>query len=505
MIGKGIVFICIGLMSFLGDTSFAADKATVTIALAKEIASMTPYRSKNDAELPLHQCIFQSLLGPVSETGAWVPWLAETVELMANSRDIRVTLRKDAMFHTGDPVTAEDVRFTWKLFTDEKRNPNTYARNFRWVGDIEIIDDHNLIIRCSRPTVDWKRLMQNWYVGSRKYYEEAGEKNFFSNPVGSGPFRFIGRSPEEKVVLEAVVGYPLNQPAFNTLIFEMVPDQVTRTILLETGFVDLIYDISRHDMKRLQRLGNIKVKTAQVPSFYGISINTRAHPDLLDRQFRMAMNYAIDRERIVNRLFPEHGYPLHTFGSRAEVGYDPAIRYTYDPAKARELLKKSNYQTGVPINAAYTGRMPNGLHVFEAVQAYAKEVGITFEFRMLEGVMFNTLIRKADPRLMMGGTVWPGSTDPTGRLKLGVLSGSLFTVFAGNKKLDPLIVEQEKIFDKEKRYLVLNDIYRLMHEDPPYIPLFGLKLIYAMTDRIEYTWVNNSNRLLNLHEIKVLK
>ena len=142
---KGVVCGVVILIILLGGTSFSATRDTVTIALPQDIVSMTPYRSRHGGEMSFHHCIFQSLVAPLTETGEWVPWLAESVRLTENQLDVEVMLRKDAKFHTGDPVTAEDVRFTWLLFTADKNNPNAYARYFRRVKDVEIIDDHHLI------------------------------------------------------------------------------------------------------------------------------------------------------------------------------------------------------------------------------------------------------------------------------------------------------------------------------------------------------------------------
>jgi peptide/nickel transport system substrate-binding protein len=275
--------------------------------------------------------------------------------------------------------------------------------------------------------------------------------------------------------------------------------------MLQTGEVDLIFNIAPHAVKRLQRMKNLRVKSAVVPSYHGIGFNCVGHPEIFDRNLRLAMNYAINRQQIVDRIFFGHAYPLYTFGSRAEFGFDPSIQYPYDPEKARELVKQSSYKPGTPIDLIYAGNMPNSTEVLGAVQDSLKEVGVTIKLVKMEPVMASTMIRKKDPKIMMWGSVWPGRQNPSMRLGLGVKKGAMYSLYYGRDDVDQLIVEQEGTFDGKKRAQLINKIHRILKDDPAYIPLFGLNMLYATTDRIEYNWVKNYNRLVNLEEIKILK
>jgi peptide/nickel transport system substrate-binding protein len=127
----------------------------------------------------------ETMVRPVTETGEWVPYLAQSYELLDNNMDVRITLRKDARFHNGDPVTSQDVKFSWQQYLD-KKNASVYARYFRRIKDIEIVDDHNLIIRCKRPSTDWMRLMQTFHVGSKKYFDKVGEEQFHKEDRARG-------------------------------------------------------------------------------------------------------------------------------------------------------------------------------------------------------------------------------------------------------------------------------------------------------------------------------
>lgn len=497
------VFLCLALVCLLGLPVLAADKGTVTIGLERDIDAMTPFQSKSGYPIPIHTAIYEHLVRPVTATGEWVPWLAESVTLMPNNKDIMVTLRKDAVFHNGDPVTAEDVKFSYELFV-AKDNVSAYRSYFKRMKDIEIIDDHTLKIIGADPNVDWFRPFQVWAVASKKYYEKVGPEVFYRHPMGSGPFEFVGRKIGESIELKAVKGYKMYPAHVDRLVFRVVTDAVTRAAMLETGALDMIANVPPHDMQRMMRSKDIKIKKAQVPSYFGVGFNTVKYPDLLNQDMRLAFNYAVNRQELVDTLFLGFGYPLYCFGSKAEIGYDPSLVYPYDPAKAKELVARSGYE-GQPISITYTSQFPNGPEVFSAIQGYLRAVGINATIQNMEAGAFNALAVKKSEQLMAGNTAWPGRRDPSNRLALGVRTGGMFTVFSGNPVFDELISEQEKIFDEKERVKVLKKLNRKMFEDPGYLSLFGLEMIYALRDRVDYTWVKGYNRFVNLDEIKIVK
>jgi ABC-type transport system substrate-binding protein len=221
---------------------------------------------------------------------------------------------------------------------------------------------------------------------------------------------------------------------------------------------------------------------------------------------RLAFNYAINRQEIVDKIFLGMAHPLHIFGSMAEISYDANIKYPYNPEKAKELIKSSSYAPGTPIMLTYHSLIANASQVAEAVQGYMEKVGVTIQLREMEVGTYLSLVRKKSKDLgPMTATAWFGSEDPDDRLLMGVRSNGVYTQVPVKKEIDQLIDEQHLTLDEKKRYGIINKIYQMLHEDPPFVPLFGAPMIYAMNDRIDYTWVNRVNRLYNLWEIKIVK
>lgn len=494
-------FFCLGVM--LSSSASAEDK--VTIALTHDLTSLNPFKARLGQDSNVYMALYQPLFTWDTQKGTPVPCLAESYQFAANNKDVTVKIRKDAKFHNGDPVTAQDVRFSWQQFIDPE-NANAYAKVFKSIEDIEVVDDNTCIIRFAQVNADWKSIFNRLFIGSKKYFDAAGMEKFTKDPIGSGPFRFKSRAIGENIVLEAVADHYMYPPAFKTLQFQIVPDEITRMAMLETGEVDLIFSIPSQQVDRLKRNPAVTVKSAIVPSYYGLSFHIINFDFLKDKNFRLAFNYGINRQEIVDKIFLGMAHPLYIFGSQSEITYDPSITYPYDPAKAAELIKNSSYKAGTPITLTYHSLVPNAAQVAEAVQGYMKDLGVTIELRQMEVGAYLALARKKSKDLgPMTTTAWFGSQDPDVRLTMGVKSNGVYTMAPANPELDQLVDEQHVTLDEAKRKSIVDKIYRILHDDPPYVPLFGTPMIYATSKRIDYTWVNKVNRLFNLWEIKIIK
>jgi peptide/nickel transport system substrate-binding protein len=454
--------------------------------------------------------------------------LAESAEVMENGKDIKFTIRKDRKFHTGDPVTAHDVKWTYEQCAHPS-NANLMAAPLDEIEDIEIIDDHTFIFRFYEPYAAWRELL--WIgICSKKYYEKVGKEKFAKHPVGSGPFVFVERKIGESITLKADPNYrwsesePYKDPNtgeqktramelkvdFGTLKFITVPDDVTRMAMLETGELDLISDILPHHVKRLKRNKEVIIKReSTAPSLYALSSKPDNYPIFKDADFALSFTYAINRQEIVDKIFLGEGYPMYMFASRSELGYDPSIVYEFDPDRARELVKKSSYKPGTPIILTYTSAIPNAALVAATVQNYMKDVGVTIKLQQLEAGLQATYARNRDPREgHLTLYAWAGGRDPSTRLLLTLPSNSLYNAWKTRKKqklIDKLVYDQAQETDREKRLAILNQIHEVLSEEPSGPVLFGLNQIYAHRDRIEYSWLPMEAYLFYLNRIKVVK
>jgi peptide/nickel transport system substrate-binding protein len=497
------------LIAFLFTSSnvIPGPKDTVKVGLHSAPSTLSMLELRLGSELPIILHMHQALMSIDSRNGNPIPFLAKSIRVI-NRKDLKIRLKKGERFHTGEPVTAHDVKFTY----DQCANPlnqNLMAGRLADIEKIEVLDDYTLLFRFYEPNASWQDLM--WIgICSKQYYERVGRDKFRTHPIGSGPFRFVSRSVGRSVILEAVEDYPHYKVDFKKLEFIIVPDEISRVSMLETGELDLVRSITPHLLKRLSRNKHVTIKkTSDLPSLYGISYKIVNYPIMRDKRLRMAMNYAINRQEIVDKIYLGEGFPLYMNASRIELGYNPRIKYQFNPNKARKLIKKSGYRPGTPLILSYHSAVPNASLLAQTVQKYLEDVGIRVKLQMIEVGTAATYVRKRDKRLgHMFFYTFAGGRDPNTRLLLTLLSDSPFTSYPNRQnkqKFDALIMTQSREMNRRKRLAILNKINRIWLDDPGSVILFGLNMVYAMSDRIDYTWVPKTSYLFNLGSIKIVK
>jgi peptide/nickel transport system substrate-binding protein len=476
-------------------------------------------------DLPVILHIHEGLMASDPVTGKRANGLASSFTVLKNRKDIKVKIEKGHTFHNGDPVTAHDVKWTFLQCADPV-NGNIMAGPVSEIEDIEIIDDHNFIFRFYEPYGPWDDMM--WIgICSKKYFDTVGRDEFRVKPIGSGPFKFIDRKPASSVTLEAFENYRYKafvhdkktkkviktvrkKVDYKTLKFLIVQDQVTQVAMLETGEVDLITSVMPHFVDRLKRNKNVVIKReSEIPSLTGLSIKPDNFPVLKDHNLRLALRHAIDKQAIVDRVFQGEGYPLYQYCSKGELGYDPNVKFEYDPEKSRKLVKASSYVPGDPMILTYTSAVRSAPLVATIVQKYLEDIGLTVKLQQLEPGVQATYTRTRDKREgHMTLYTWDGGRDPNLRLMMSVISDSEYsswTTRPDKEILDELILQQKSETDRTKRLALIKKVYAQMRKHPGGNILFGLNMIYAMRDRIDWDYPKNEGFAFHLNRIKIIK
>ncbi len=524
----GMIALCVVVSTATGIFAGPHDVVKVGIQYDPSTMNMLQMKSQFDLSPVLH--MHQALQGTNPFTGerSFEFTLTESAEVLENGKDVLFKIAKGYTFHTGDPLTAHDVKFTYEECANPS-NANMMAGPLDEIEDIEIIDDYTFIFRFYEPYAAWRELL--WIgICSKKYYEKVGAKQFGKYPVGSGPFKFVERLIGESITLKVDPDFtwkervPYNDPDtgeektkvvekrvdFGTLKFITVPDDVTRAAMLETGELDLISDILPHHIKRLKRNKNVVIKReSTAPSLFALSAKPDNYPIFKDPDFASAFYYAINRQEIVDKIYLGEGYPMYMFAVKSELGYDPEVFFEFNPETARELVQKSSYKPGTPIILTYTSVVPSADLVVGAIQNYMKDVGVTIKLQKLEIGTQLTYTRNRDPREgHLTLYTWPGGRDPSTRLLLSMPSDSPYNAWTtrkAQKQIDALTYAQAHEMDPDKRLALLTQIHELLGDEPSSPVLFGLNQIYAMQDRIDYSWLPMEAFLFSLQRIKIVK
>ncbi len=484
--------------------SDAADDTTVKIALVADPETIIPFEWRSQIDLPVMSSVYNSLVTIADpKTNMRTRDLAESITILPNKKDIKVKLRKGPKFHNGDPVTAEDVKFSVEQVLNPI-NTNALIGFFDYVEAVDVVDKYTVIYRFSNPYAMWQETM--WIgIVPKKYYENVGKDGFREHPVGSGPYRIVDRKIGESIILEAVENHIDYKPDFKTVKLLIATDPVTRTAMLEAGEVDLIYDVRPHEVEKLKMRDHIKVKKVTVPSLYYLSVKPCIYPMLNDIKIRQAINCGINRQEIIDKIYLGEGFPIYMWANPGELGYDPSYTVEYNLEKAKKLLKESSYN-GEPVLIAYASIMPNARLVAEVVQNYMKNIGFETKLMEIEYGTYLTYCRNKDKRAgHMALSFFTIDYDPGLRLMMSMMSNSQYGYYKDRpvqKEMDRLILAQGEEMNMQKRKEILKKIHAINKADPAQIVLMGLNQIYAMNKKIDFDWNAMTQYMRSFERIK---
>ncbi|MBI4802722.1 MAG: hypothetical protein HY796_09405 [Elusimicrobia bacterium] len=271
------------------------------------------------------------------------PALAVSWQRISPNR-MRFKLREGVVFHNGEPFNAESVKFS----IERQLNPETGFPAPGFIASIsgaEVIDPHTVDIVTKYPDgILLNRLAWIVMVVPPGYIKEKGNEFFAANPVGTGPFVFKEWKKGEKIVFSANAGYWMKgYPRAEGLVFHFIQQDKQLEALISEK-VDLLTDLPGTQTFQIAAGKNTKIIKRPELYTYVASLDISSGP-LADRNFRMALNYAVDKTQLIKYDAMGNGKPLGALAMPGEIGYSSDIKpYPFDLKKARSLIKKSRYK-----------------------------------------------------------------------------------------------------------------------------------------------------------------
>jgi len=408
--------------------------------------------------------------------------LAESWSVSPDGLVYEFTLRPGVKFHNGDPVTADDVKFSFERY---KGAAATTLKNR--VAAVEIVDPHRVRFRLKTP---WPEFMTFYgtpatgaaWIVPRKYVEKVGDDGFKKAPVGAGPYRFVSFTPGVELVLEAYEQYWRKAPTVRRLVFKSVVDETTRLAMLKRGETDIAYSIRGELAEEIRRTPGLALKPTGGAFTEWVVFIDQWDPKSpwADRRVRLAANHAIDRQAI-NQA--EYLGLSKVTGSIIPVAFEfawPAPLYPYDPQKAKRLLAEAGYPNGFD-----AGQISADLvyaPIAELVGNSLQAVGIRVKLRPME----RAAIIKANQEKKLKNLHRQGSAafgNAATRIEAFVVSEGMFA-YGGYPDIDGLFREQAAEPDRKKREAILHRIQQLMHEKAMFAPLFEPAFLNGVGPRV---------------------
>ncbi len=371
-----------------GFAVFAQGADMLSVGLPGDAKSLDPHQATDTMSFTVAKQINEPLLTQDGKTKQLVPILVEKWDLV-DPQTYKFYLKKGVKFHNGDELTADDVVFSLKRAATESVHANSSAKNIDPNG-FKVIDKYTVIVKTQGPIGGFLASMKHPYASifSKKAVESAG-KEYFRNPVGTGPYKFKSWTKGERVELTAFADYHGKKPAFKSLTFLVLPDDSARVIALETKKADLIYNLPASEFDRLA--GSSRMKAVKGPGlrliFLGMNMTKKP---LSDPKVRLAINYAVNKEA--------YGQVVYQGNSDVPDGplvpaasFDPANAkpYPYDKAKAKALLAEAGYANGITLNL-WTGNISDRVKGAEVLQSMLADVGIKVNIQVFDSASFAT-------------------------------------------------------------------------------------------------------------------
>ena len=465
--------------------SFAAGpEGTLTIARTESTAARWFDPAEMDGGLTaffyfyaLHDALVKPLPG-----NALAPCLAESWSVSPDGLTYEFVLRRGVRFHNGDPLTAEDVKFSFERY----RGAAAKMLKDR-VTSVDIADPNLVRFRLKRPWPDFTTFYGSlatsagWIV-PKKYVERVGDDGFKKAPVGAGPYKFVSFKPGVELVLEANEQYWRKPPSVKTLVMRSVPDVATRLVMLKRGEADIAYAFASSMAEEIKRTPGLTLRPFYPPFVVWLLFAEQWDPKSLwsDRRVRLAANLAIDREAINQAETLGLSKLTASIIPRSFEGYWPAPLYAYDPQRAKQLMAEAGYPNGFdagPISVDISWAT-----VTEAIVNYLRAAGIRATVRPLERAAFikEYQDKRLRPIVQSGSAAFGNAAT---RLDAYVASTGPFT-YGTYPDIEGLMREVASEVDRGKRETILHRVQQLIHEKVMYAPLWEQAGIGAFGPRV---------------------
>lgn len=471
--------------SFAATTVPAAAQSVLRIGLQDDPDTLDPVSNWSFVGRHVLQSLCDKIVD-IDEKGQIVPMLATSWEWNAESTALTLKLRNDAVFHDGTKVDAAAIKYNL-----ERGLTSAISRRKAEIGaikTIDVVDDQTVRINLKEPSVPLLAALTDraGMVVSPKAAEALGEK-FTASPVCSGPYKFVERIAQDRIVLEKFPQYyDAAKFNFDQLVYRGMPDANVRLLNLRSGQLDLIERLAATDVEALKKDEKFAVSPVVGLGYYGVTINITgdgANLELAKKEaVRQAFDLAIDREAIANVVFD----------GQASIGNQPFPPTSpfYDknfpvPARDVEAAKKKMEEAGltaldlellVPTDSERQ-------QVAQLIQAMVKEIGINVTIRPTELMTLLDAARQGKFQAHLVG--WSGRVDPdlniTPMLSCGAAGNDAHYC---NKELDAVLTKARGLTDTSARQVEYSKAIAILQKDLPIVYLYHSQWIFAYNSAI---------------------
>ena len=450
------------------NTNSSGEKRTdVVYGLTSDVGSLDHISATDQISNIAWRQLYDTLVEK-DENGNWVGKLAESWELSEDGCTYTFYLRKDVVCHDGLPMTAEDVAYSINREIASAANGPCMVNMI----DCTVVDDYTVNINMSAPYAPTLEVLLAWGRIS-----SARTTDYDTNPIGTGPYKFVSRSSGDNIIMEAWDQYYLGEAAIKNLTFKVITDSTTQVAALQAGDIDFLTHCDLSAKNTVESDSNL---IWQETTFRGnVWVTMREDIAPFDNiNARKAVQYCIDKAAmliggsegmglVLNTMFPDN------VTASPESTYEPP--YSYDVSKAKEYLDKYKAETGVcevvievlaPDTAMY-------LKPATTLEGMLREAGFTVSTNQIERATFWSSLQSGNYQIAVAGTSWAvQDADANYMYFHSSAAGGQNYIPCMNADIDAKLEAARLSSDEEERRQLYTEVQEIIDEEAIVVTLY---------------------------------
>ncbi len=507
--GLSLCLISFMVLCFVGTPDSSAkvkDGGTLIVGWTQEPKHLFPPMEATIQAGLLHRAAFYDTLVGYSQNMEPVPWLAKSWDSSEQGKTWTFHLVENAVWHDGKPLTAEDVKFTIEYIKDNKLTSHyPYVKD---ITSVETPDPYTIKVSYKEPIAAVLFKFQNIYILPKHIHQDiTGEKALTftnPNPIGSGPFKFVGWKKKKKLLLEANEDYWNGRPHLDRIIFQYYTNVNSLLFALKAGEIDAIpWELSPIAANKLKEASDIEVAVHENIYYRWLNFNVsdfgQQNPTLRDKNVRVALNHAIDRQEICDLVHSGYVTPgIQVVQPSLPYWFNKQLKpYEFNLDLANAILDKAGYTkrdnkgirlsedgTKLEYDLLVLQRFTEETRTAEHIRGTWKQIGVKLNIQVMDGA---TILSKLFPNYEHDMYLWgfDGRPDPSFILSLFTKGQIQNYNGAGynNPVYDALYEQQNKITDRSKRKEIVDRMQSILHQDAPHALLYNMSAIAAFNSK----------------------
>lgn len=482
-----ILLLALGTIGCSGGET-QEEGSTFTMAITEQIDTLNPLSAWMQVSYEALLLLYDPLVR-YDENLDPVPCLAKSWEISEDELTWTFHLEEGVKWHDGQPLTSEDVKFTYELY--QEQDSYMYGGYLTGITEIQCPDDYTVVLKTEAPKANM--LMNTSPIVPMHIWGELEEPYDWENsePIGTGPYMYKSEG-ESFIKFTKNVDYFLGAPKIDNIVMVVYENYDTAAQALMIGEIDAASVLSAAQIGQLEKDPNVDVIVGEVPGFCMMAINmmpeaeaTKGNPVLRDRVIRQALDYCTDKQNIVDMAYGGAGIAgssLINPGDPYHYEPGPGELRSYDVEKAKTLLETAGYKdsngdgiredkSGKPLAFELISIAENVEEVKTAqiIAASCKAAGIQLNLVTMDSGALSDLVYAGEYDLYIWG--WGSDVDPSVILKL-FLTEEFFnfneTGFS-NPRYDELFYLQMQEMDEPGRIAMVKEMQQMLYIDSPYI------------------------------------